>query len=146
MDLRIIAVGKMKDRNLRAAVEDYARRIKRYAPLELIEVKAGSEAEESERILKHRKSGDLLVALDEHGRRIDSAGFARILERWMNEGRKGAAFVIGGADGLPDPVREKAALLLSLSPMTLPHQLARVVLAEQLYRAWTMLRGEPYPR
>jgi 23S rRNA (pseudouridine1915-N3)-methyltransferase len=85
------------------------------------------------------------VCLDPSGKRLDSAGFTAMVERREREA-KDLVFVVGGADGLPAGFRERAELLLSLSPMTFPHELARVMLAEQIYRAFTTLRGHPYAR
>src|SRR5690606_18149242 len=98
-----------------------------------------------ELLLKAAPPGALIVALDERGRALDSAGFAAQLARWRDAGRD-LAFLIGGADGLDDEVRAKAGFLLSLGPMTWPHQLARVLLAEQLWRAYSILSGHPYHR
>jgi 23S rRNA (pseudouridine1915-N3)-methyltransferase len=84
------------------------------------------------------------VVMDERGQLLTSAELAQQLERWMNSGAKQISFIIGGAAGLEPSLRDSADLLLALSPMTLPHELARVILSEQLYRAMTIIRGEPY--
>jgi 23S rRNA (pseudouridine1915-N3)-methyltransferase len=92
---------------------------------------------------KHPSASKIL--LDPAGRALDSQAFIAVVEKHEREG-KDMAFVVGGAEGLPEPWRSRADVLLGLSPMTLPHELARVVLAEQIYRALTALRGHPYPR
>lgn len=100
--------------------------------------------EEERNLLKAIPSGARLVVLDEIGRTIDSRSFAKKLGDWRDQGAREACFVIGGAYGLTDAVRERADLLLSLSPMTFPHQLVRVLFAEQLYRAWSILNRTGY--
>ncbi|MGE5615683.1 MAG: 23S rRNA (pseudouridine(1915)-N(3))-methyltransferase RlmH, partial [Bacillota bacterium] len=85
------------------------------------------------------------IALDEHGTSLSTKGLASLLSEWMRDARH-PVFAIGGAEGLPAAVKERAAKVLSLSELTLPHQLVRVVLAEQLYRAWSILAGHPYHR
>lgn len=102
-----------------------------------------ARAAEAEAILARRKPQDWLVALDERGRLLDSVEFSRYVER-AQVGAKDLLLVIGGDEGLDERVRQSADLVLSLSRMTLPHRLARVVLVEQLYRAFTLLKGEPY--
>lgn len=90
--------------------------------------------------------GARIVALDERGRALTSAAFAKQLERWRQDGIRDLAFLVGGADGLDDTLRRRADLILALSAMTLPYLLVRPVLAEQLYRAYTILTGHPYHR
>jgi 23S rRNA (pseudouridine1915-N3)-methyltransferase len=119
--------------------EDYVKRIRRYARLEMFEVKP----DRSEWWVKHASAWKVL--LDPAGKSLDSTRFASMVAKAELEARD-LVFVIGGADGLPAPWREHADALLSLSAMTFPHELARVVLAEQIYRAFAILRGHPYPR
>jgi len=137
---RIAAVGKIREKHLRAAVDDYLDRIRRFHPVEEIEVKDDAALE--------RAAPDRfrLVTLEPAGRETTSEGFAAWVGKAMGEGAPGIAFFLGGADGLPDGLVRRAHLRLSMSKMTLPHRLARVVLAEQIYRAMTILRGLPYPR
>lgn len=154
MKLIVAAVGRPRNAALAAAIEQYEERASRYWPLEIREVREATargsshgqvsivRAEEAER-LRARVDGATLVACDEHGRSMTSAKFAA----WVQEARERArdlAFVIGGAYGLDRPLLESAQLRLALAPWTVPHELARLVLAEQLYRAGTILRGEPY--
>ncbi|HEX5129506.1 MAG TPA: 23S rRNA (pseudouridine(1915)-N(3))-methyltransferase RlmH, partial [Usitatibacter sp.] len=100
---------------------------------------------EGERILAAIPQGATLLALDERGKAVTTQGLSVMLSDWMRDGSH-PAFVIGGADGLSDEVKARAAKLVSLSALTLPHALVRVVLAEQLYRAWTILARHPYHR
>jgi len=141
----------MKKGPLREVFEDYSSRIKRYLPLELVEVRearsTGKAREaaraEGERV-RSRLAPGFVVALDERGRGFTTAGFAAFMERLMNEGRKRVSFVVGGPWGLDPELRAEADLVMRLSELTFPHDLARVVLAEQVYRAMTVIRGEPY--
>jgi len=143
---RIIAVGKLKDLNLKSCFEDYAGRISRYCRFEHVEIKQGDENAVSARVLEKIRPGEILVVLDEKGLSMTSAEMASKLEKWSVQGVKGINFVIGGAEGVPDTVINRADTKLALSSLTFPHQMARLVLAEQMYRAWTIIRGEPYPR
>ena len=151
MRFHLVFVGKPRDPALAAAIHDYETRAARYWPLETIEVREepGRSAtpdhvrgREGERLLE-RVDAARLVACDEQGRAMRSPEFAAWMQR-EREGGRDVAFVIGGAHGLAPAVRERAALTLTLAPWTLPHELARLVLAEQLYRAGTIVRGEPY--
>lgn len=99
---------------------------------------------EEERILRAIQAGAPIVVLDEGGRTMTSSAFANDLGRWRDQGTRRIVFVVGGAFGLTDTVRERADLLLSFGPMTFPHQLVRLMLAEQLYRAQEILRGSAY--
>lgn len=106
---------------------------------------ARARADEKDRILAAMPKGSVKIALDERGRAMTTAQLARQLESWMFQGRD-LCFVIGGADGLDEEIVRGADLVLALSAMTLPHALARVVLAEQLYRALSLIRNQPYHR
>jgi 23S rRNA (pseudouridine1915-N3)-methyltransferase len=155
----ICAVGRLKDGPERLLVEKYRDRL---APLakrlglapvvwhEIGESRAADAArrreEEGAALLKLVRGADFVIALDERGKPLTSGAFARVLARTRDGGAKAAAIVIGGPDGLSEAVREAAHLLLSLGAVTLPHGLARVILAEQLYRAATILSGHPYHR
>lgn len=144
MRVRIIAVGKAKDRDLRSLLSDYYGRIGRYAKLEEVELKDGKEAEVSGRIARSIPDRSRVVALEVDGRAMSSQALAKWIDRAENDSVQTVVFLIGGAYGLPEELSKKADLRLSLSAMTLPHRLARLVLAEQLYRAFTISRGEPY--
>ncbi len=119
--------------------EEYIKRSTRYAKCEMREI----HPERFDLWAKHPTATKIL--LDPTGRLLESAGFIAIVDKADREGRD-VVFVIGGSDGLPQGWRERADVLLGLSPMTMPHELARVILAEQIYRAFTTLRGHPYPR
>lgn len=153
MRIRVVAVGKDRSGLYAPAIEEYARRIARYVRFEIAEVPearrhAGTPRardEEAEAILARVADRERLVALDERGEEETSVEFARRVGRWI-ERAQDVVLVVGGADGLAPLVRERAAETLALSRMTLAHRLARLVLVEQLYRALTLLRGEPYHR
>jgi 23S rRNA (pseudouridine1915-N3)-methyltransferase len=142
----IVAVGKIKPAGLREALDEYLTRVRRHIPVDEVEVRDGSASEVTEAVRKRVPAGARLVALDAGGRSLDSVGFARWLERRGSEGKGVVAFVIGGAEGLPKDLLSSAAETLSLSAMTFPHRIARLLLAEQLYRATAILRGEPYAK
>ena len=117
--------------------------------LELPESRAAGSARKTEEARALRAGvadGTRLVALDERGRSMGSEAFARLIGRWRDDGRAGAAFLIGGADGLDPALVAEAEITLSFSLLTWPHQLVRIMLAEQLYRATTILSGHPYHR
>lgn len=141
----------MKKGPLREVFEDYSSRIKRYLPLELVEVREARSTGKTQEVaraeggrIRSRLGPGFVVALDERGRGFTTGGFAGLMERLMNEGRKRVSFVVGGPWGLDPELRAEADLVMRLSELTLPHELARVVLAEQVYRAMTVIRGEPY--
>lgn len=151
MKVIVAAVGKPRDAALAAAIEQYEQRAARYWPLDVREVKAEMargdaiedvRAKEGER-LAARVEGATVVACDEGGATMTSSTFAKFLQD-ARERARDLAFVIGGAYGLADSLRSRAQTRLALAPWTLPHELARLVLAEQLYRAGTIVRGEPY--
>jgi 23S rRNA (pseudouridine1915-N3)-methyltransferase len=159
MRLVIAAVGKLKDGAERDLVARYRERFEGLgrklglAPVvwhEIPESRAQDVArrreDEASALLKLARDADYLVALDERGKALTSDAFAKTLAKVRDSGTKTAAIIVGGPDGLADGVRKSAALQLSLGAMTLPHGLARVVLAEQLYRAATILAGHPYHR
>jgi len=159
LKLRIVAVGHKPPGWVAAGFEDYARRMPREARMELLEIKPaarGSQAPspaatarllaaERELILAAIPTSSVKIALDERGKALSTAELARKMADWMQQGRD-VAFMIGSADGLHGELKAEADLLLSLSAMTLPHALARVVLAEQLYRAWSLMQNHPYHR
>ncbi len=146
MRLAIVAVGKIKERGVREAIDDYLGRITRHFPLDEIELRDAPPAELTAALEKRIPADAHVVALDVEGKAMTSEGFARWLDAKMTQGKGRVAFLIGGAEGLPEAIRARANEKLSLSAMTLPHRLARLFLAEQLYRAMTILRGEPYSR
>jgi len=139
MRYRVVAVGRVKDAALRAACDEYLGRLRHYAKVEEVEVK------DEARVLGAVPDGSRLVALSRRGEGWSSTALAEQTARWELEARD-VTFAIGGADALPADVLTRAERVWSLSPLTLPHELARVVVYEQLYRAQTIRRGEPYHR
>jgi 23S rRNA (pseudouridine1915-N3)-methyltransferase len=140
MKIVILAVGKLKDHWVLEGCAEYLQRLRRHATIQVVEVKEGTGL--AARIpTRHR-----VVALTERGQEPTSAELAERVGRWQMEGVPGVVFLIGGADGLPAEIERQADERLSLSRLTLPHRLARLVLLEQLYRAFSILRGEPYHR
>ena len=139
MKLFLYYVGKLRDRGANGMAAEFLKRSSRYAACEMREIRSDRFDPWS----RHPAARKIL--LDPAGRQLDSRQFTALVEKAEREGRD-LLFLVGGADGLPSAWRARADLLLSLSAMTLPHELARVVLAEQIYRAFTTLRGHPYPR
>ena len=139
MKVLLYYIGKARDTHANAMAEEYIKRSTRFAKCEMREI----HPLRFDLWAKHHAAAKIL--LDPAGRALDSAGFIALVDKAERGGRD-MVFVIGGADGLPAEWRERADLLLGLSAMTMPHELARVVLAEQIYRAFTALRGHPYPR
>jgi 23S rRNA (pseudouridine1915-N3)-methyltransferase len=155
MRLRVIAVGTRMPRWVDEVCADYVRRLGAKLPMELIEVATASRgargdgaraiASEGERLLARVRTEDFVVALDEHGQELSTRALAQWLAQRMRDGRD-VAFLIGGPDGHAAPVHARADFTWSLSQLTLPHALVRVLLAEQLYRAQCVLSGHPYHR
>jgi 23S rRNA (pseudouridine1915-N3)-methyltransferase len=137
--LYLYYIGKPRDRAANIMAEEYIKRSTRYLRCEMREI------DPARFDLFARQPAARKVFLDPAGKRADSAQFAALLGRAETEARD-LVFLVGGADGLPPDWRPRADVLLSLSPMTFPHELARAMLAEQIYRAVTTLRGHPYPR
>jgi len=159
MRIGIHAVGRMKQGPERELVARYLERatgtgkplgLTGFDTTELTESRAGSsatrKAEEARTLRAGIDSAAIVIALDERGKSIASEAFARLIARWRDDGKVAAPFVIGGADGLDPAFVAAADLTLSFSPLTWPHQLVRIMLAEQLYRATTILSGHPYHR
>ncbi len=140
MKVEVICVGKLRNAGLEALCRDYERRVGRHVPMRQVEVK-------DERGL-HRAldPSAWVVALEVRGQALSSRGFADLLAAWGEKKSGRVCFLIGGAEGLPRELSENADAQLSLSPLTLPHRLARVLLCEQLYRAVSLWRGAPYAR
>ncbi|HEX7403389.1 MAG TPA: 23S rRNA (pseudouridine(1915)-N(3))-methyltransferase RlmH [Usitatibacter sp.] len=155
MRISILSVGHKMPAWIQDGFQEYARRMPPEIRLELVELKpeergpgrAAAKAMDDEgvRILAAVPAGASLLALDERGKAISTQGLSVMLAEWMRDGSH-PVFAIGGADGLSPQVKERAQKLVSLSALTLPHGLVRVVLAEQIYRAWTVLARHPYHR
>lgn len=149
MKFRFVWVGKTKDKNWRALQEEYLQRLSHFVKCEIVEVKdsahEGAEIE-GNRILQLLNQNSFVCLLDVKGRSVTSHELAREIEKWQNRGLKEVVFVIGGAEGVSSEVAEKADYSLSLSFLTFTHEMARVVMLEQLYRAYTIIKGFPYQK
>ena len=157
MNIDIVCVGKVKERYLRDAIDEYRKRLSRFAKIDIVEVadektpEHASDAlneqikeKEGERILKHLKGDAFVVALAIEGDQLTSEQLAARIAQWGLHGVSRLQFVIGGSLGLDPRVLARADMLLSFSKMTFPHQLMRVILLEQLYRAFKINAHEPY--
>ena len=154
MNLFLLTVGKTDVSWVKEGLDLYASRLKHYVPFSIVEIpelkkvsslsKQQIKDKEGELILKHIGPQDQLILLDEHGRECRSLEFAEFLEKQLSTGAKNLFFTVGGAYGFSDPVYQRANAKLSLSKMTFSHQMVRTIFAEQLYRAFTILKGEPY--
>ncbi|MCM3478958.1 23S rRNA (pseudouridine(1915)-N(3))-methyltransferase RlmH [Caldibacillus thermoamylovorans] len=157
MKISIIAVGRLKEKYLKQGIDEYLKRLSAYAKVEIIEVadeKAPehlSEAEmeevkrkEGERILSHLSEDTYIITLEISGRMLSSEQLAAKIDELGTYGKSKLAFIIGGSLGLSKEVQNRSDLALSFSKMTFPHQLMRVILLEQIYRAYRINRGEPY--
>jgi len=138
--LTVLAVGRLKEAWVQQGCAEYAKRVRGKLPLDLVEVK--DDAELARKLPPRAR----LWALDERGTQLSSDSLAMTLTKSMNAGEHGIALVIGGADGLPRALVERADFVWSLGRLTLPHRLARLIVLEQLYRALSIIRGEPYHR
>lgn len=144
MEVRIVAVGRVKERGVRETIDDYLERISHYAKVREIELSDGNENEVTARIKKAIPERARVVAMEVEGDVLTSAGLAKLVGRAENDAIGSLVFLIGGSYGLPPDVSRAAHSRISLSAMTLPHRLARLVLAEQIYRGFSILRGSPY--
>jgi 23S rRNA (pseudouridine1915-N3)-methyltransferase len=154
MKIKLIYVGKTSKRFLEDGEKEYTKRLKRYVPFEVVELpdiknaKKRSEEEikslEAETILKHIKPNDLVILLDEKGKELTSVKFSKYIQKQFNSGSQGLVFIIGGPYGFSASVYERANDQLALSKLTFSHQMIRMFFIEQLYRALTILKGEPY--
>ncbi|MDE5818820.1 MAG: 23S rRNA (pseudouridine(1915)-N(3))-methyltransferase RlmH [Lachnospiraceae bacterium] len=157
MNLSVVCVGKCKEAFFRDAVAEYAKRLSKYCDFRIIEVadektkEHASEREdelvrqkEAERIEKALRPDDYVVALAIEGKKYDSVNFSRHMEAWMGAGKSRIVFVIGGSLGLHERILSRADEKISFSDMTFPHQLMRVILTEQIYRAFRIMNREPY--
>ena len=150
MKFSFVWVGKTKNKNYRALQEDYLQRLSHFVKSEIVEVKDSlpheSKEIEGQRILSRLNQSQFVLLLAVEGRNLSSPDLATEIENWQNRGLKEVTFVIGGPDGVSSAVVERADYSLSLSFLTLTHEMARVVLLEQLYRAFTIIKGFPYQK
>lgn len=160
MILRIIAVGRLKEKYWRMGVEEYVNRLRPYVRLEVVEVleartPAGASGAEKERVMEQEaktilerldKAETLTIVLDRKGKSLDSEELAKFLEVQILKGSNEITWIIGGPLGLASSVIERADLVLSFSKLTFPHQMMRLILLEQIYRSFRIMRHEPYHR
>ena len=146
MRFRFVWVGKTKDKNWRALQEEYLRRLLHFVRFEIVELRDEGAETESKRILEKVNQSNFVCLLDVKGRSVSSHELAAKIEDWQNCAFKEIAFVIGGAEGVASGVVERADFSLSLSLLTFTHDAARVILVEQLYRAFTIIKGFPYQK
>jgi 23S rRNA (pseudouridine1915-N3)-methyltransferase len=153
MKIVVLSVGRVRQRFVLDAEGEYLQRIKGSFQVELVELGMESpesmkpaevQAREAEEVLKKIKTYDYLVVLDERGKEMSSKALSEFIQTRMNSGIKSVCFVIGGAYGFAEKVRQEADLILSLSALTFPHQLTRMLLVEQLYRSHTLIKGISY--
>jgi 23S rRNA (pseudouridine1915-N3)-methyltransferase len=157
MNISIISVGKLKEKYLKEGIEEYKKRLSRYCTIEIIEVPDEKAPEnlsikeeeqvkekEGQAILKHIKDNTYVIALDIKGKMLSSEELSELLGELALTGNSTIAFVIGGSLGLSKEVLQRANYKLSFSKMTFPHQLMRLILLEQVYRGYRILKGEPY--
>jgi len=152
--LTLIFVGRAADSYIREGCQVYEERIRHYADLDLVWVPEERVSpkgripyilqQEGRRIRDRLPPGAFTVALDQKGKLLSSEAFARFLEKWGSSGSREIVFILGGPYGLEESLKREAHFNLSLSPMTLAHGMARMLLLEQIYRVFTLLRGEPY--
>jgi 23S rRNA (pseudouridine1915-N3)-methyltransferase len=142
MKIQLVMLGKTRRAECRTMLDDYAARIRRHAEVDLQELREDSA------VLKKLKfpSGATIVLLDDAGKQHTSADFAKWLGRERDRGIRELIFLCGGAEGFPETLRAQANTKISLSTLTMPHELARVMLAEQIYRGFAILAGHPYPK
>jgi len=157
MNITIVSVGKLKEKYLKQGIEEYTKRLRAYATINLVEVpdeKApenlsdadmeGIKKKEGERILAKIHADTYVITLEINGKQISSEQLASQIDQLGTHGKSKISFIIGGSLGLSDAVEKRSNFALSFSKMTLPHQLMRLVLVEQVYRAFRINRGEPY--
>lgn len=154
MKIKLLVIGKTDEKYLQNGIDIFSKRIPHYIPFEMKIIpdlkdtrnltESRQKEKEGELILRQLGSGDELILLDENGQQNSSTGFAQFLEKKMLAGTRQLVFVIGGPYGFPASVYEKAVQKISLSAMTFSHQMVRLIFLEQLYRAFTIIKGEPY--
>jgi len=147
MNIKILCVGSLKEKYWKDAAAEYVKRLSRYCSLSLCEIKesrSDDTDEEGKRILEKIKKEDHVTTLEIKGKALDSPGMAGEMEKLALSGKSSLVFVIGGSEGLSDSVSRRADMKLSFSRMTFPHQMMRVILLEQIYRSFKIIRKEKY--
>jgi len=150
LKIQVLGIGKVREQHYRDGIGFYLKRLRPYCPIEVVETvkeRSGSASDLEAAygsLRKQHMSADVRVALDQRGRSMTSEGFAEWIQKVANMGVRRVSFLLGGPHGLPANAIDDSTEMLSLSSMTLPHQMARLFLLEQIYRAFTIIRGEPY--
>lgn len=152
MKVEIWAIGKLKQRELSSSIDQYLKRMRKYQPVILDEILVKTRSTnpdilrkaEAEKILSKLSDGDFLLLMDETGKRFNSVEFADFIQKFLMQPTSRLVFLIGGAYGFDQSIYHRAQEKISLSPMTFPHDLARLVTVEQLYRAFSILNNSPY--
>ncbi len=154
MKITLLFIGKTDQEYLREGMREYLKRLKRHASIQVVEVPVQKKWNrlpentrkdmEAEAIIKHHAKHDLCVLLDERGKQFNSPGFAKYLAGLMNRATRSVLFVVGGPYGFSDKLESLPHEKMSLSPMTFSHQMIRLFFVEQLYRAFSIIKGEPY--
>ena len=157
MNVKILCVGKIKEKFYRDAIDEYVKRLSKYCSVSVTEVPDEKTSEnasdteidivkdkEGDKLLKHISERDYVIALAILGKQMDSVAFSKFIEDLGIQGKSSLVFVIGGSLGLSDSVLKRADYQISFSKMTFPHQLMRVILSEQIYRAMRIMKNEPY--
>ena len=150
MKFRFVWIGKTRDKNYRALQDEYLRRLSHFVKCETVEVRDSAPHEtkemEGKRILEKLNPKSFVCLFDVAGRHVSSPELANEIDKWQNNGLNEVSFVIGGANGVSSAVAARASFRLSLSFLTFTHEMARVVMLEQLYRGYTILKGFPYQK
>lgn len=154
MKIELLFLGKTKEKYLAAGIDDFVKRIQRYAQIEIHTIREkrfGESApdslirdEEAKVLLERVNQPTMLIAMDSTGKQVSSDKFAELIQQWQEQGRRSITFLIGGPTGLAPAVTKKADFILSLSKMTFTHEMARLILLEQVYRAFSILAGTKY--
>jgi 23S rRNA (pseudouridine1915-N3)-methyltransferase len=144
MNIRVICIGKLKEKYWVDAVGEYSKRLTKYCNLTIEELKEDSLFEEGENILKRIKKETFVIILEIRGNTLDSEALAEKIETLGMEGKSDITFIIGGSTGLSEEVGRRSDFKLSFSKMTFPHQMMRVILLEQVYRSFKIIKGETY--
>ena len=142
--IKIICVGKIKEKYLTDLINDYKTRITKYQKIEIIELKDNNIESESNEILSHLNNKDYNILMDIHGKKINSVDLSNLIDSKFTSGYNTITFIIGGSNGVKEVVKENVQMLLSFSDMTFPHGLFRGILLEQIYRSFKILNNESY--
>ena len=142
--IKIICVGKIKEKYLTDLINDYKTRITKYQKIEIIELKDNNIESESNEILNHLNNKDYNILMDIHGKKINSVDLSNLIDGKFTSGYNTITFIIGGSNGVNEVVKENVQMLLSFSDMTFPHGLFRGILLEQIYRSFKILNNESY--